>query len=153
MQGGDALEAGAATPSRSDGVTARARRRRLKRVLTALLLGVVVSAYTLGALDTRTAAEVQNDPIPPGVAAAVLGIAFLIGSLPVAWSFVGRIILPVPTFFVFLTIFIEKEPPLPFYAAFALSICYAAALTVLSRHLADRPGRPMLGTRSPGPTD
>jgi hypothetical protein len=128
-------------------VIAGARRRRRKRILTALLFGVIVWGFTLGALGERAPEEVRRELLPPDIAALALGVAAAIGSLPVAWSVIGRIIIPVPTFFLYLTIFVEKEPPLPFYAAFALALCYAAALTGLSRYLADRPGRSVLGSR------
>ena len=136
-------------PERSRDVIVRARRRRLKRVLTALLLGGVVAAYTLGALSERVVAEDQNDLLPIPLEALLLGAAFAVGSLPVAWSIIGRILLPVPTFFLYLTVLIGKNPPLPFYAAFVLSGVYSAALIVLSRHLADRPEHSLLGSRSP----
>jgi hypothetical protein len=119
----------------------------MKRVVTAVLFGLLVWAFTLGALSQRAAAEAQNDPLPPVLVALALGAAFTVGRLPVAWSILGRIFLPVPTLFVYLTIFLEKQPPLPFYAAFALALCYAGALTILARQLADRPARPILGSR------
>jgi hypothetical protein len=82
--------------------------------------------------------------------ALLLGAAFAVGSLPVAWSVIGRIMLPVPSFLLYLTVLIGKNPPLPFYAAFALAGVYSAALTALARHLADRPTRSMLGSRRSG---
>src|SRR5437868_2890264 len=110
-----------APPERSRDILARARRRRLNRVLTALLLGGVVAAYTLGALSERVVAEDENDLLPVPLEALLLGAAFAIGSLPVAWSVIGRILLPVPTFFLYLTILNDKNPPLPFYAAFVIA--------------------------------
>lgn len=139
-----------ARPERSHDVIARARRRRLNRVLTALLLGSVVAAYTFGALGERVIAEDQNDLLPVPLEALLLGAAFAVGSLPVAWSIIGRIMLPVPTFLLYLTVLIGKNPPLPFAAAFALAGAYSAALTALARHLADRPARSILGSRSSG---
>ena len=138
-----------APPERSRDVLARARRRRLNRVLTALLLGGVVAAFTLGALGQRVIPEDQNDLLPVPLEALLLGAAFAVGSLPVAWSIVGRILLPVPTFFLYLTVLIGKSTPLPFYAAFAVAGLYSAALIVLSRHLADRPDHSLLGSRAP----
>jgi hypothetical protein len=142
--------AAAAAPERSRDIVARARQRRLNRALSALLLGCVVAAYTLGALGQRVIAEDQNDLLPVPLEALLLGAAFAVGSLPVAWSIVGRILLPVPTFFLCLTVLIGKNAPLPFYAAFAISGVYSAALTVLARHLADRPMRSVLGSRGAG---
>jgi hypothetical protein len=116
-------------------------------MLSAVLLGCVVAAYTLGALGQRVIAEDQNDLLPVPLEALLLGMAFAVGSLPVAWSIIGRIMLPVPSFLLYFTVLIGKNAPLPFYAAFALSGVYSAALTALARHLADRPVRSKLGTR------
>jgi CBS domain containing-hemolysin-like protein len=142
--------AAAAAPERSRDILASARRRRLNRVLSAVLLGCVVAAYTLGALGQRVIAEDENDLLPVPLEALLLGAAFAVGSLPVAWSIVGRILLPVPTFFLCFTVLIGKSSPLPFYAAFAVAGVYAAALTVLARNLADRPTRSVLGSRAAG---
>jgi MFS family permease len=135
-------------PKRSHDVLARARRRRFNRVLTALLLGAVVAAFTLGALGQRVVAEDQNDLLPVPLEALLLGTAFAVGALPVAWSIAGRILLPVPTFFLYLTVLIGKSAPLPFYAAFVIAGIYSAALIILSRHLADRPKHSLLGSRA-----
>jgi hypothetical protein len=138
-----------APPERSRNVVVQARRRRLKRVLSAVLLGCVVAAYTLGALGQRGIAEDRSDLLPAPLEALLLGAAFTVGSLPVAWSIIGRIILPVPTFLLYLTVLTGKDAPLPFYAAFAMSGVYSAAVTALARHLADRPARSKLGSRGP----
>jgi hypothetical protein len=131
-------------------VSVEARRRRLNRVLSAALLGCVLAAFTLGALAERVIAEDQNDLLPVPLEALLLGAFFAVGSLPVAWSIIGRIMLPVPTFFLYFTVLIGKADPLPFYAAFALAGIYSAALTALARQLADRPVRAVLGSRGPG---
>lgn len=52
------------TPLRSREVAHQARRRRLMRVLRAVLLGCVVGAYTLGALNERVTPEDENDLLP-----------------------------------------------------------------------------------------
>ena len=128
-------------------VLAQARRRRLKRVLIAVLLGAVVAAYTYGALDQRVIAEDRNDLLPQWAEALLLGTAFAIASLPVGWSVLGRILIPVPTLFLYLSVFTGKEPPLPFTAGFVLALVYAAALTALSAYLGDRPERRLFGSR------
>jgi hypothetical protein len=142
--------AGQSAPPRSPDVIAQARRRRLKRILSALLLGFLVWAYTLGALDERVDVGYENDLLPAPIEALVLGAAFVVGSLPAAWSIVGRIVIPVPTFWIYLTVLLGKSPPLPFHAAFATAVVYSAALTALSRYLADWPRRSMLGSRKLG---
>ncbi|MDB5407250.1 MAG: hypothetical protein JWL84_2162 [Rhodospirillales bacterium] len=137
-------------PERLRDVRVEGRRRRLNRVLTAVLLGCVLAAFTLGALDQRVIAEDRNDVLPVPLEAVLLGAFFAVGSLPVAWSIIGRIMLPVPTFFLYFTVLIGKSPPLPYYAAFAVAAIYSGALTALARQLADRPDRPALGSRHPG---
>lgn len=137
-------------PVRFRDVLVDARRRRLNRVLSAMVLGCVLAAFTLGALGQRVIAEDQNDLMPVPAEALLLGAFFAVGSLPVAWSIIGRIMLPVPTFFLYFTVLIGKGSPLPYYAAFAVAGIYSAVLTALARHLADRPARPVLGSRSSG---
>lgn len=137
----------AATSHYSTQVIAQGRRRRLKRVLLPLLLGLIVAAYTYGALDARTIAEDRNDILPQGVEAVLLGTAFTVASLPVGWSILGRMLIPIPTLLLYLSVFLGKNPPLPFLAAFVLAFVYAGALTTLSAYLADRPDRPRLGSR------
>jgi len=128
-------------------VMAQGRRRRLKRVLLPLLLGIIVAAYTYGALDARTTAEDRNDILPQGVEAVLLGTVFTVASLPVGWSILGRTLIPIPTLLLYLSVFLGKNPPLPFLAAFVLALVYAGALTTLSAYLGDRPDRPRLGSR------
>ncbi|HUN48840.1 MAG TPA: hypothetical protein VMU85_20075 [Stellaceae bacterium] len=127
-------------------VKARARRRR-RRVVVAVVLGIVVAAYTYGALVERVIAEDRNDLLPEWLEAVLLGTAFACGSLPVGWSIVARAIIPIPTLFLYLTVFLGKNPSLPFSAAFVMALVYAGALTVLADYLADRPDRARLGAR------
>jgi len=134
-----------APPRRSREVLHQARRRRFMRMLTAVLLGCIVGAYTLGALNERVIPEDENDLLPVPLEALIIGAAFTLASLPTAWSIVGRVLIPVPAFYIYLTVLLGKNPPLPFYAAFAVAGCYSAALTALSRDLAERPTRPKLG--------
>jgi hypothetical protein len=130
-------------------VLAQARRRRLLRVLTAVLLGSIVAAYTLGALNERVIPEDENDLLPVPWEALILGAAFTLASLPTAWSIVGRVLIPVPAFYIFLTVLLGKDPPLPFYVAFVVAGLHSAILTALSRDLAERPTRPRLGSSRP----
>jgi|GEM_PF-2179851 energy-converting hydrogenase Eha subunit A len=134
------------TPLRSREVAHQARRRRLMRVLRAVLLGCVVGAYTLGALNERVTPEDENDLLPVPWEALIIGASFTLASLPTAWSIVGRVLIPVPAFYIFLTVLLGKNPPLPFYAAFAVAGLYSALLTALSRDLSERPTRPRLGS-------
>jgi len=141
-----------AAPTRyAPDVLAQARRRRLKRVLIAVLLGAIVATYTYGALDQRVIAEDKNDLLPQWAEALVLGVAVAIASLPVGWSVLGRIVIPIPTLFLYLSVFTGRDPPLPFTAGFTLSLIYTAALTALSAYLGDRPDRRVFGTRPQPP--
>jgi len=142
----DAMRTPREPPAFAPEIRAQARRRRLKRVLGAALLGIVVAAYTYGALQERVLAEDTNDLLPPVIEALLLGAAFAVGCLPVGWSIIGRALLPVPTLFLYLTVFLGKAPPLPFYPAFVLALVYAGALTTLAAYLADRPERARLGS-------
>ena len=133
-------------PPKSREVRSLARRRKLMRVMTAVLLGCIVGAYTLGALNERVIAEEENDLLPVPLEALIIGAAFTLASLPTAWSIIGRILIPVPTFYIYMTVLLGKNPPLPFYAAFVVAGFFSAALTALSRDLAERPTRPKLGS-------
>jgi hypothetical protein len=136
-----------AGPHYSADVMAQARRRRLKRFVLAAVLGAAVAAYTDGALAERVNPDDWNDLLPQWLEAVVLGTVFAVASLPIAGAIVARAIIPVPTFLLYLTVLLGKNPPLPYYAALALAIAYAGALTVLSAYLAERPERPRLGSR------
>jgi len=128
-------------------IRAQARKRRLKRLLVAVALGIVVAAYTYGALEERVIAEDRNDLLPEWAEAVLVGGAFAIGSLPVGWSILGRILIPIPVLFLYLSVFLGKEPPLPYGIAFTLALVYSGALTTLSSYLATHPDRPKLGGR------
>jgi hypothetical protein len=128
-------------------VRLQARRRHFKRFVLAAVLGAVVAAYTYGALAERVNPEDWNDLLPEWLEAVVLGTVFAVASLPIAGAIVARAIIPVPSFLLYLTVLLGKNPPLPYYAALSLAIAYAGALTVLSAYLAERPERPRLGSR------
>jgi hypothetical protein len=132
-------------PAYSSDILARARWRRLKRVWLAVVLGLVVAAYTYGALAERV--DDRNDLLPQWLEAALLGLVFALASLPVASAILARAAIPLPTFLLYLTALVGKNPPLPFYAAFAVALAYAAALTALSAFLSLRPDRSRLGSR------
>ncbi len=97
MEDPSSRDATPTAPRHAADVTARSRRRRLTRILTALLLGFVVWAYTLGALNQRVVAEDTNDLLPVPLEALIMGVSFALASLPVAWSIVPRMIIPVPS--------------------------------------------------------
>jgi len=136
-----------AAPIAPADVRAQARKRRLKRLLVAIALGIVVASYTYGALEERVIAEDRNDLLPEWIEALLIGGAFAIGSLPVGWSILGRILIPIPVLFLYLSVFLGKDPPLPYGIAFTLALAYSGALTTLASYLATHPDRPKLGGR------
>jgi hypothetical protein len=126
-------------------VKAQARRRRARRVLTAVVMGTVVGAYTFGALAARVSDK--NDVLPVSIEGLLLGAAFTLASLPVGWSILARVVIPMPTLLLYLSVFLGRSPPLPFAAALALALVHAVALTALSASLAERPSGSLLGSR------
>jgi len=123
-------------------VVARARRRYFQRFIIAGVLGAVVAGYTWGALAERASPEDWNDLLPQWLEAVLLGAIFALASLPVSGTILARALIPIPTFLLYLTVLLGKNPPLPYFAAFPLAILHAAALTVLSAYLAEHPERP-----------
>ncbi len=126
-------------------IATQARRRRLRRVLNAAVLGAVVAAYTLGALASRLGDN--DDVLPVPLEALLLGAAFTFSALPVGGAILARALIPVPTLLLFLSVFLGRAEPLPFAAAFVLALVHAIALTALSTALAERPHNPLLGAR------
>ena len=126
-------------------IAAQARRRRVRRVLNAALLGVAVGAYALGALASRLGDN--DDVLPVPLEALLLGAAFAFSALPVSGAILARGLIPVPTLLLFLSVFLGRAEPLPFAAAFVLALVHAIALTALSTALAERPHNPLLGSR------
>jgi hypothetical protein len=126
-------------------IAAQARWRRVRRMLTALVMGAVVGAYTLGALATRVSDN--DDLLPVWLEALVLGAAFAFAALPVNGAMLARALIPVPALLLYLSVFLGRSEPLPFAAAFVLALVHAIALTALSTALAERPHNALLGSR------
>jgi len=114
-------------------------------MLTALVLGGAVGAYTLGALATRVSDN--DDLLPMPLEALVLGAAFAFSALPVGGAMLARALIPVPTLLLYLSVFLGRAEPLPFAASFVLALVHAIALTALSTALAERPQTALLGSR------
>ncbi|MBV9523042.1 MAG: hypothetical protein JO010_09625 [Alphaproteobacteria bacterium] len=110
-----------------------------------LLLGAGVAAFTLGALSLRVTDH--DDLLAPPLEALIIGIAFAAASFPRKWAIVARAAILVPTFFLYLSVFIGKNAPLPFAAAFAVAGAYTFFLAALSAHFAERPRRLKLRAR------
>ena len=103
----------------------------------AFLFGVGVAAFSLGALNQRITD--RDDLLAEHFEAILLGLAFALASVPRGWAIFARAALPVPIFFVYLSVFLGRNPPLPFYAAFAMAGCYSLFFTALAAHFSERP--------------
>lgn len=115
-------------------------------MLLPLVYGAAVGAYTLGALDRRVTD--RNDLLPEPIEALVLGLAFALGALPRRWSIIARAAIPMPTFFLYLSVALGKHDALPYGVAFVLALAYALLLTALAAYLSDKPRRLMLRLRN-----
>jgi hypothetical protein len=118
--------------------TIRARRwRRLQDAAFPLLSGTAIAAFTFGALSERIAD--RNDLLSDPLEAALLGFAFALGAFPRRWAVAARALIFVPTFFLYLTVFLGKTQPLPFGGAFAAAGFYAFFFTALAAYFSERP--------------
>jgi hypothetical protein len=99
------------------------------------IFAIGFAAFTLGGLAGRGS---EHDPWLEAAALLVLGLGFVLGAVPRAWSIVPRAILPLPTFLVFLTILTDRKPVMPFYAAFAVAAFYALFITSYASFLSHR---------------
>ncbi len=112
-----------------------------------MLIGAAIGCFTFGALSIRETDT--DDLLSAPVEAMLLGAAFALASLPKRWALVARAAIPMPTFFLYLTVFLGKNPPLPYGAAFTAAGIYAILFTAFSAYLADRPRRLKLHSRRP----
>lgn len=101
------------------------------------LFGLGFAAFTWGALDQRISDT--EDLLSAHVEAILLGLAFALASVPRGWALFARAALPVPVFFLYLSVLLGRNPPLPFYAAFAIAGCYSLFFTALAAHFSERP--------------
>jgi hypothetical protein len=113
------------------------RRRRWRDVFVPAFVGAAVAAFTLGALSRRVTD--LDDLLPAPVEALILGTAFALASMPRRWAMVPRALLPVPTFFLYLSVLLGKLLPVPYWMAFIAAACCALLLTTLSAYFAERP--------------
>jgi len=100
-----------------------------------VIFAIGFAAFTLGGLSDRAG---EHDLWLEALALPVLGLGFVLGAVPRAWSIVPRAILPLPTFLVFLTILTDRKPAMPFYAAFAAAAFYALFITSYASFLSHR---------------
>ncbi len=123
--------------------TIRARRwRRLQDAAFPLLSGTAIAAFTFGALSERIAD--RNDLLSDPLEAALLGFAFALGAFPRRWAVAARALIFVPTFFLYLTVFLGKN------SAVTLRRCICRGR--LLRFLLYRTSRLFLRTPSPAET-
>ena len=111
---------------------------RLKAALFAAISGVGVAGFTYGALELRITD--RDDLLPSSLEAIIVGLAFALASAPVSWAIAARAVLIVPTFFLYLSVFLGKPAPLPFFAGFVMAGLYALLLTALSSYFSERAG-------------
>ena len=100
-----------------------------------VIFGLGLAAFTLGGLAQRTAPQ---DIVPAPIEAAVLGLVFILASLPWRWSILARALLPLPTVLLFLEILTGRSPAMPFLVAFVCAGLYALFLTAYSAYIAER---------------
>jgi hypothetical protein len=79
-----------------------------------------------------------DDLLPTSLEAAIIGLAFALASSPASWAIAARAVLIVPSFFLYLSVFLGKAAPLPFFAAFIMAVLYALVITALSSYFAER---------------
>ncbi len=104
-----------------------------------LTFGIGLAAFTLGGLSSRIGD--QEDLLPLWAEAVIIGLAFALASTPSRWSMIPRLLMPLPTFLIYLSILTGRSPPMPFGAAFLCAGCYALALTAYTVYLSDRAAR------------
>ncbi len=107
-----------------------------------VISGAGLAAFVLGGLAQRVAAGF--DPLPEPVEALLLGLLFVLASLPGRLAWLPRAILPLAGFAIFYAILAGKRPPVPFGVAVACAAGIAAFLAVYSVYLARR-ARPPAG--------
>jgi hypothetical protein len=110
----------------------------LNAALFSAAVGAGVAGFTYGALELRITD--LDDLLPNSLEAIILGLVFALASAPAGWAIIARAVLIVPSFFLYLSIFLGKPTPLPFFAAFIMAGLYALVLTALSSFFAERGG-------------
>jgi len=108
----------------------------LSLTLFPVIAGCGVAAFTFGALSLRVTDS--DDLLAMPAEALILGLAFALAASPGGWAIVARAILIVPSFFLYLSVFLGKPSPLPFYAAFAMAGLYSLFLTALSSYFSEK---------------
>jgi hypothetical protein len=108
----------------------------LKAAVFSAVVGAGVAGFTYGALELRISD--LDDLLPNSIEAMIVGLAFALASAPAGWAIIARAVLIVPIFFLYLSIFLGKPTPLPYFAAFIMAGLYALVLTALSSFLAER---------------
>ena len=101
------------------------------------ILGLGLSAFIVGGLTERSGAD-QGDLLPQPVEALIIGVAFALAASPSRWAPVFRVLLPLPSFLIYLAILTGRRPPMPFGAAFLVSGLYALFITAYAAYLAER---------------
>jgi hypothetical protein len=107
----------------------------MRKLLYAVIFAIGFAAFSMGGLSENSGG---HDPWLETAALIALGLGFVLGAVPRAWSIIPRGILPLPTFLVFLTILTDHKPEIPFFAAFIVAAFYAFFITSYASFLSYR---------------
>jgi hypothetical protein len=114
-----------------------------------LTLGLGLTVFTLGGLTMRTGVD-QGDLLPQPIEAVVIGLVFALAAAPARWAGIFRLLMPLPTFLLYLSILTGRSPPMPFGVAFLCAGVYSLFLTAYTAYLAERSRRQKPGAGEPG---
>jgi len=104
-----------------------------------LIFGFGLAVFTWGGLEARPAD--QEDFFARPLEALMIGIVFAMASLPTRWAVAPRLLMPLPTFLLYLAIFTGRQPPMPFVAAWFSAGAAALFLTAYTVYLSSRSAR------------
>ena len=114
-------------------------------------LGLGLTAFTLGGLALRTGQD-QGDLLPQPIEAVIIGLVFALAAAPARWASIFRLLMPLPTFLLYLSILTGRSPAMPFGAAFLCAGIYSLFLTAYTAYLAERSRQERGGTESETPS-
>jgi hypothetical protein len=79
--------------------------------------------------------------LPQPIEAVIIGLVFALAAAPTRWAAIFRLLMPLPTFLLYLSILTGRKPAMPFGAAFLCAGAYALFLTAYTAYLAARSRR------------
>ena len=102
------------------------------------ILGLGLTAFTIGGLTGGGSAVDRGDLLPQPVEALIIGVTFALAAAPRWWASGFRLLMPLPTFLIYLEVLTSRQPPMPFQAAFFCAGIYSLILTAYTAYLAER---------------